>query len=52
MTIAGLPPEVCEQVLGEITKHPEVKRVVLYGSRAMGRHPRVRMWICAWMPRT
>ena len=38
MTIAGLPPEACEQVLGEIRKHPEVKRVVLYGSRALGRH--------------
>ena len=38
MTIAGLPPEACEQVLAEIRKHPEVKRVVLYGSRALGRH--------------
>ena len=38
MTIPGLPTEACEQLLAEIQKQPQVQRVVLYGSRALGRH--------------
>ncbi len=36
--IPGLPAEVTSQVLERIQRHPEVRRVILYGSRALGRH--------------
>jgi len=38
MSIPGLPSEACEQVLVEIQKQTPVQRVVLYGSRALGRY--------------
>ena len=38
MSIPGLPSEVCDQVLAEIQKQTPVQRVVLYGSRALGRY--------------
>ena len=38
MNIPGLPSEACDQVLAEIQKQTPVQRVVLYGSRALGRH--------------
>ncbi|MCP9807470.1 nucleotidyltransferase domain-containing protein [Cyanobium sp. T1B-Tous] len=37
MTIPGLPNEASEQLLMAISAHPRVERVVLYGSRALGR---------------
>ena len=37
MTIPGLPNEASEQLLLAISAHPLVQRVVLYGSRALGR---------------
>ena len=37
MTIPGLPNEASEQLLMAISAHPLVERVVLYGSRALGR---------------
>ena len=38
MSIPGLPSEACDQVLAEIQKQTHVQRVVLYGSRALGRY--------------
>ena len=38
MSIPGLPSEACDQVLAEIQKQTPVQRVVLYGSRALGRY--------------
>jgi predicted nucleotidyltransferase len=38
MTIPGLPEEASDQLLAEICRQPAVERVVLYGSRALGRH--------------
>jgi predicted nucleotidyltransferase len=37
MTIPGLPNEASEQLLMVISVHHQVQRVVLYGSRALGR---------------
>lgn len=37
MTILGLPNDASEQLLMAIGAHPQVQRVVLYGSRALGR---------------
>lgn len=37
MSIPGLPDASSEQLLQEIIKTPEVERIVLYGSRALGR---------------
>ena len=37
MTIPGLPNEASEQLLMAISAHHLVQRVVLYGSRALGR---------------
>lgn len=37
MTIPGLPNQASEQLLMAIRAHPLVERVVLYGSRALGR---------------
>jgi predicted nucleotidyltransferase len=36
--IPGLPDEATSQVLERIVRHRAVQRVVLYGSRALGRH--------------
>ena len=36
--IPGLPAEATSQVLEGIRRHPGVQRVILYGSRALGRH--------------
>lgn len=36
--IPGLPQDACDQLLQEICRQPQVKRVVLYGSRALDRH--------------
>ena len=38
VVIPGLPDEATCQLLERIARHRAVKRVVLYGSRAMGRH--------------
>ena len=36
--IPGLPDEATSQLLERIVRHRAVQRVVLYGSRAFGRH--------------
>ena len=38
MIIQGIPDADSAQVLKLIQRHPSVRRVVLYGSRALGRH--------------
>ena len=38
MTIPGLPEDASRQVLEAISAEPRVQKVVLYGSRALGRH--------------
>ncbi len=59
MTIPGLPNEASEQLLLAISAHPLVQRVVLYGSRALGRqrsgsdvdlclHAPERAWLSCW----
>jgi nucleotidyltransferase substrate binding protein (TIGR01987 family) len=37
-SIAGLPQEATERILALLAEHPSIQRVVLYGSRALGRH--------------
>ena len=36
-TIAGLPDDVAARILERLTERPAIQRVVLYGSRALGR---------------
>ena len=36
-SIAGLPQEATERILALLAEHPSIQRVVLYGSRALGR---------------
>ena len=36
-SIAGLPQESTERILALLAEHPSIQRVVLYGSRALGR---------------
>ena len=36
-TIAGLPQEATERILTLLAERPAIQRVVLYGSRALGR---------------
>ena len=36
-SIAGLPQEDTERILALLAEHPSIQRVVLYGSRALGR---------------
>ena len=36
-SIAGLPQEATEWILALLAEHPSIQRVVLYGSRALGR---------------
>ena len=38
MIIPGIPDAESTKVLELIQRHPRVRRVVLYGSRALGRH--------------
>ena len=38
MSIPGLPAEASALVLAELQREPALRRVVLYGSRALGRH--------------
>jgi uncharacterized protein len=37
-SMAGLPQEATERILALLAEHPAIQRVVLYGSRALGRH--------------
>jgi predicted nucleotidyltransferase len=37
VSIAGLPQECTERILALLAEHPSIQRVVLYGSRALGR---------------
>ena len=37
-SIAGLPQEATERILALLAEHPVIQRLVLYGSRALGRH--------------
>lgn len=36
--IAGLPQQASDTILAVLATHPAIARVVLYGSRALGRH--------------
>ena len=36
-SIAGLPPDATDRILSLLAERPAIQRVVLYGSRALGR---------------
>jgi predicted nucleotidyltransferase len=38
MTDTGVPDEVVEKLCGIFGDYPQINRVILYGSRAMGKH--------------
>lgn len=47
----GLPPAALQRLLAVLAGHPEVERVVLYGSRAQGTHrPGSDIDLCLFAP--